>query len=537
MYPTYEARVYYGGARDEASLNKLVVASGTFGWYEYFKEQVLKEQVYGSETEFPLSETGTYRFFFDNTTDDAKIALSAFMLSDALSILGAGLSAKAKDIKNSDELKGLEKEIEETFTDGLSTIFEVLSTCLDPSAYTGPTDFIKKVGQAFINHAIAEGVDHMEDTAKGLSQNAWKFLGNALAFYSGTKGISGMIQRVGTYFKAPHTVEFCLCLYENKVTSCTISLLERISGDKQTGIAGTKLSEPIIVKQHNWLEDGTEVATLPYTRIKFEIVSGGGYLSQEEVIADPETQLAQTEWTLGLFGEQKLKAVIYSDITNSEIGYPMYFTASSENDDIVLSCPDDNHPHAIDLGLPSGTKWACCNVGASKPEEIGGYFAWGETEQKSIYTDASYIYPDDDTKYKYLRDDISGTNYDVAYIKWGQSWRMPSLDDCKEIIENCTFEEIINDEGYEKGTMMIGPNMNRVFFIKTGVFQYDASPESYGGANFWMSTNAPPSIYTPELPDHYLYDLAYALVVEGSTMTRYNTYNRSGGYTVRPVWK
>ena len=42
------------------------------------------------------------------------------------------------------------------------------------------------------------------------------------------------------------------------------------------------------------------------------------------------------------------------------------------------SCPDNNHPHMIDLGLPSGTKWACCNVGASKPEEYGGYYEWGQ---------------------------------------------------------------------------------------------------------------------------------------------------------------
>ncbi|MDD7103275.1 MAG: hypothetical protein PUI30_00290, partial [Bacteroidales bacterium] len=42
------------------------------------------------------------------------------------------------------------------------------------------------------------------------------------------------------------------------------------------------------------------------------------------------------------------------------------------------SCPDNNHPHMIDLGLPSGTKWACCNVGASKPEDYGGYYTWGQ---------------------------------------------------------------------------------------------------------------------------------------------------------------
>lgn len=44
------------------------------------------------------------------------------------------------------------------------------------------------------------------------------------------------------------------------------------------------------------------------------------------------------------------------------------------------SCPDDKHPHAIDLGLPSGTKWACCNVGTTSPDGYGGYYAWGETE-------------------------------------------------------------------------------------------------------------------------------------------------------------
>ena len=56
------------------------------------------------------------------------------------------------------------------------------------------------------------------------------------------------------------------------------------------------------------------------------------------------------------------------------------------------SCPDDNHPHAIDLGLPSGTKWACCNVGATTPEENGGYYAWGETEEKELYDISTYIY-------------------------------------------------------------------------------------------------------------------------------------------------
>ena len=63
----------------------------------------------------------------------------------------------------------------------------------------------------------------------------------------------------------------------------------------------------------------------------------------------------------------------------------MTFATSMAQDDVVLTCPDDNHPHDIDLGLPSGTMWACCNVGAQKPYERGGYYAWGETEEKDSY--------------------------------------------------------------------------------------------------------------------------------------------------------
>ena len=45
-------------------------------------------------------------------------------------------------------------------------------------------------------------------------------------------------------------------------------------------------------------------------------------------------------------------------------------------------CPDEGHPHLIDLGLPNGTLWACCNVGANSPEDIGGYYAMGRDQSQ-----------------------------------------------------------------------------------------------------------------------------------------------------------
>ena len=77
------------------------------------------------------------------------------------------------------------------------------------------------------------------------------------------------------------------------------------------------------------------------------------------------------------------------------VGHGLTSSAGSTSVYIIKpTCPDTHHPHEIDLGLPSGTKWACSNVGANKPEEYGGYYAWGETEEKSYYDWSTYIHCD-----------------------------------------------------------------------------------------------------------------------------------------------
>lgn len=88
-------------------------------------------------------------------------------------------------------------------------------------------------------------------------------------------------------------------------------------------------------------------------------------------------------------------------------------------------CPDANHPHAIDLGI--GVKWVCCNVGASAPWEYGDYYAWGETTTKNVYDDETYKYYDEiNEEYINIGNEIAGTKYDVAHVKWGGKWKMPN---------------------------------------------------------------------------------------------------------------
>ena len=91
-------------------------------------------------------------------------------------------------------------------------------------------------------------------------------------------------------------------------------------------------------------------------------------------------------------------------------------------------CPDGNHPHMIDLGLPSGTKWSCCNVGASVPTAYGNYYAWGETSTKSTYTKENYKYHHTDSDGKYVYDDATFT-------------MAPTPDQVKELFANCTAAE------------------------------------------------------------------------------------------------
>jgi hypothetical protein len=104
-----------------------------------------------------------------------------------------------------------------------------------------------------------------------------------------------------------------------------------------------------------------------------------------------------------------------------------------------FSCPDNRHPHAIDMGGAAG-KWACCNVEAGNPAESGGYYAWGETDQRNYYTKMSYKHFRTTKGFIDIGNDISGTYNDVAHMKWGGDWKMPSNDRINALLANCTFQ-------------------------------------------------------------------------------------------------
>ena len=164
-----------------------------------------------------------------------------------------------------------------------------------------------------------------------------------------------------------------------------------------------------------------------------------------------------------------------------------YFSTGVKPTDISDLCPDDNHPHIIDMGKAG--MWACCNVGAASPEQTGGYYAWGETEEKSYFDWSTYIHCDgSEDSCRDLGTDIAGTDYDVAHVKWGDCWQMPSHEQLQQLFY-CCYYEWTNVNGVN-GMKFTCPDAGKIFIPITGMrVQNGKYYSKYEGYHWTSSIN------------------------------------------------
>ena len=177
---------------------------------------------------------------------------------------------------------------------------------------------------------------------------------------------------------------------------------------------------------------------------------------------------------------------------------------------VGASNPEDVQPKGdmhqyVDLGLPSGTLWATCNVGASTPEDYGDYFAWGETDgKKTTYSWSTYKYANgaENKLIKYCNNsafvDNSFTDSrtileksdDTAAANLGSDWRMPTPAQFQELKDKCTWTwTSVNDK---KGYEVKGPNGNAIFLPAAGYIGSDGKYSNVGSyGRYWSS-----SLYT-----------------------------------------
>lgn len=136
----------------------------------------------------------------------------------------------------------------------------------------------------------------------------------------------------------------------------------------------------------------------------------------------------------------------------------------------------------VDLGLPSGIKWATCNVGANKPSDYGNYYAWGETETKSTYTaENSKTYAI--SSYNYNIGGSSST--DAARANWGGSWRMPTKTEMEELMDKCTWTWTTQN-GYN-GYLVTGTNGKSIFLPAAGSHIGSLHGNNGSCGYFWSS--------------------------------------------------
>lgn len=196
--------------------------------------------------------------------------------------------------------------------------------------------------------------------------------------------------------------------------------------------------------------------------------------------------------------------------------------------------PSDDSHQWVDLGLPSGTLWATCNVGASTPEDYGDYFAWGETEPKEVYDWNTYKWCNGSiiTLTKYCTNSNYGYNGfvdnkteldpedDAAYVNWGENWRMPTKEQKDELSKNCTWTW--TTQNGVNGCLVTGPN-GKTLFLPAAGYRSNSSLESASDGYYWTRT----------LYSGYPY-YAYLVCFKFEGVPGYDVY-RYDGFTVRAV--
>ena len=244
-----------------------------------------------------------------------------------------------------------------------------------------------------------------------------------------------------------------------------------------------------------------------------------------------------------------IKAIVLNEVTSDYLMAVDYasniFTKYTRQGEYPEN--PDSHEY-VDLGLPSGTLWATCNIGANSPEEYGDYFAWGETEGyndgKTNFDWSTYKWCEgsDNTMTKYCTDSSYGYNGftddkteldledDAAYVNWGPDWRMPSDEQFLELINiSYTTTEWTTQNGVNGCKITSKTNGNSIFLPAVG-YRSDSSLHYAGsGGGYWSR-----ALYSDSPNDAGCLSLLSSDII-GYDDDGYRYGYRCGGLSVRPV--
>lgn len=295
--------------------------------------------------------------------------------------------------------------------------------------------------------------------------------------------------------------------------------------------------DPIIIRT----EDAANVSAVHATLNGYSELTGDGYNYEYGFIYGTSNNLSYYTGTVVVANNAWYNyfSVKFSSLSGNTTYYycaylikdgQIYYgeTKSFTTTQGMKPCSDSEHPHMIDLGLPSGTKWACCNVGASAHEDFGGFYAFGETTEKEEYSLSTYQYKENGHTVG-LGANIAGTKYDVARVQWGAPWMMPTFDQCKELIQQCTTEWVVENE--VPGTLFVGPNGNTLFLPAAG-YRENTNHWAPNIKGYYRTSTSYQDIDYPSW-----YWIQIGLCVSEDRVETISPAGALYGYSVRPVCK
>ena len=276
-----------------------------------------------------------------------------------------------------------------------------------------------------------------------------------------------------------------------------------------------------------------------------------------------------TPFTIAV-GQSKTVTVTFTPTDDKDYNGSIMITSDADSQPTVTvsgkgikSSTPSGSPEAVDLGLPSGLLWASCNLGASKPEEDGNYYAWGETKAygeedktnannyqynsskgnpsyvRSLYVVNAYKWynVENKTYTKYASDDDLSleSSDDAAHVILGGKWRIPTKEEWQELIDNCKWTWVytagngLKIESKTNGNSIYLPFSGRIY-----VFNGETQPIYHSLGFYWSSTGSKEEISMTDHIQYGYYSCPYCVGVNQSEFVVRLSY-RFEGSTIRPV--
>ena len=325
--PSYYGTVQHGS---DAPVNYMVPSRSDFGLLDFVGNRTF----YGPNAEFDFTKEGEYKFDLSRMNAAATLDFYMRVAGSVLSTLGLNVADDNMNVE-------ISRMIANAITAAGSGVSDAQMSPMDwlGIAYGATTDYLSRNTSVLAERGIWANV-----------RNIASILSSSFNWYNKIKGAVNIGLRLSFALNAPETIEFCLCYYNNEVTTCSEATLTKVSGDEQKGYANQKLFLPLKVYVTTQDENGMYTGPVQYHKINYEVTKGGGKVSNEIVSADND-RTASVEWTLGDNGSQEVRAVVVDIITEKEISEPVYFTASLEQAEVTVRLDWSQHSGNTDIDL------------------------------------------------------------------------------------------------------------------------------------------------------------------------------------------